>query len=494
MMISASRYNFHVLHDNGAVLFNAFSGGLISLAGPDASELAELLMNAGMHIDVNGMPNELAKELFDKGFLTTSPLVQFDEIRARFKRARSDTPMVLTVTTTLDCNLGCFYCYQERSSAKLSPADIPQLVADARRRLVESGKRSLHVDWYGGEPLLNFAFMESASRALQEMCNELHVAYRASIISNGTLWPANVEEFILTHAIGQVQVSFDGMKSRHDKVRRFLHKETQRTTSSFDLAVALIDRLCAVVRVDVRLNLDKSNAGEVEDFLNMAIARGWFASAIPVVVQPARIADFSDHSNFLKSHKMSLGEFDELRTNIRSLAGDSIAVDESEVPDGYPYPRKTVCAALANDSYVVGADKRVFRCGLQVSEPSRAVGKMREAGADIGHIGEIRRIIPIVPSTTEVQAAQQKKWWEDFDPCNQPTCSTCSFLPICMGGCPKKHLEDYRDSLDEQGLYWRNNLPRLLLTAANVTPSQSSSIPLTSQFRSANVNICTVPS
>src|SRR5947209_7830335 len=35
-------------------------------------------------------------------------------IRARFRRAREQTPAVLTVTTTMDCNLGCYYCYEDR--------------------------------------------------------------------------------------------------------------------------------------------------------------------------------------------------------------------------------------------------------------------------------------------------------------------------------------------------------------------------------------------
>ena len=62
----------------------------------------------------------------------------------------------LTITTTVDCNLGCYYCYEDRSTDALSreEGDVDAIVAMARRMLVGSGKRRLHVDWYGGEPLL----------------------------------------------------------------------------------------------------------------------------------------------------------------------------------------------------------------------------------------------------------------------------------------------------------------------------------------------------
>src|SRR5207248_9209388 len=51
-------------------------------------------------------------------------------------------------------------------------------------------------------------------------------------------------------------------------------------------------------------------------------------------------------------------------------------------------------------------------------------------------------------------------WWQQFDPTGLPTCSRCSFLPICWGGCPKKHLEQDEHAIAEQGAYWRKNLPR----------------------------------
>ncbi len=148
----------------------------------------------------------------------------FDElaaIRERYWLARGRTPMVLTLTTTQDCNLGCYYCYESRSGAALNARDIPAIVNWVRDRLSASAKDSIHVDWYGGEPLLNLEFVENASAALQGLCAELDVSYSASIISNGTCWPEDLPAFIRRHRIRQVQISFDGLKENHDKRRRY---------------------------------------------------------------------------------------------------------------------------------------------------------------------------------------------------------------------------------------------------------------------------------
>jgi uncharacterized protein len=150
----------------------------------------------------------------------------------------------------------------------------------------------------------------------------------------------------------------------------------------------------------------------------------------------------------MRNSELSVEEYDALRGEIRFSAKGKMSVDESEVPDGFPYPRTSVCAALAKDSVVVGADRKLYRCGLQVSEPARSVGRL---------FHEVRRT-----SLAVIQDSDDGHWWEAFDPTRQPRCSRCSFLPICWGGCPKKHLERDTHALREQGAYWRRNLARLV--------------------------------
>lgn len=486
-MLLSSKYNFSIPFKDGQLLFSALSGAMISLQGDDADELTKILMDGGENqINIDGMPKDLLVDLFYGEFITSNRAEQFNQIRRRFRDARVDTPMVLTVTTTLDCNLGCYYCYQDRSSAQLESADVKTLVLETKRRLLLSQKKSLHVDWYGGEPLQNQAFIEESSFALQSMCREISVAYRASIISNGTLWPKDVQSFISRHVINQVQISFDGIGATHDKIRRLIKRKPEiEVESSFSLAVELIDQLSKCVRVDARFNINKKNINQAINFIRMAEGRGWFSTSFPVVIQPARVSDYSERSSFMKSHKLTLAEFDTVRAKIRAIAHGNFSVEESEVPNGYPFPRTSVCAALAHDSYVLGADRKIFRCGLQVSEPHRAVGEIENTQPISPAIAKtLSRVIPISSRTEDHKLQEiQTAWWQEFDPCDQPTCSKCSFLPICMGGCPKKHLENDRQSLDEQGTYWRTNLPRLLAAAAHPSGRSDYEIPYELQFR-----------
>jgi uncharacterized protein len=457
----SSRYNFAVPVSDGSLLYNANSGAVLMLRGGDASRFAQTLSSGVVDSFDESLPEGLWSDLIDGKFMVESGSDELAEIRSRFARARGETPLVLTLTTTMECNLGCFYCYENRTSDRLTLSDIPTIVEATREKIRSHPRKSLHVDWYGGEPLLNVEFIEAASPALQEMCRLEGAAFHASVISNGTVWPADVPEFVDRHAIRQVQVSFDGLRDNHERRRRFRNGYRNGDESSFELLVALVDRLLDSVRVDLRFNADVFNQHELLPFVDFCRARGWFAKAFPAVVQPARLASYSERSAFMRDKEMTLETYDSLRAAVRAAAHD-VYVQEAEVPDGFPYPKTSVCAALASRSNVIGADGLIYRCGLQVGERIRAVGSIR-AGTE-GKFSD-------------------SEWWDNFDPTVMPNCARCSFLPICWGGCPKKHLEGDQHALDEQSVYWRTNLPRLVASRFHLEPAPGFAFTEADQFR-----------
>ncbi|MBV8367656.1 MAG: SPASM domain-containing protein [Candidatus Eremiobacteraeota bacterium] len=451
-----SRYNWYV---SGA-LYNALTGALVKLDGADAGVLGRHLMDTRAELDDDALDGEFVALLRRGGFLIDEATDELEIVRERYWRARGETPAVLTITTTIDCNLGCYYCYEQRSTEALALRDVGAIVELARKLLARGGKRALHVDWYGGEPLLNVELMETASFALQEMCRSEGVHYVSSVISNGTVWPANVAEFVARHRIRQVQITFDGLEAKHNKRRRYRSKKDQAEKSSFAQAAELVDKLIACTRVDVRYNIDPYNREDFLPFIDFAVARGWFKGAYELVLQPARISAYTEKAAFLRPQELTLAEFQELKdAAIQRLRGHG-RIEETAIPDGYPYPKTSVCAALANDSVVVGAEGKTYRCGLQVSEPHRAVGSIHDdvAGADAD-------------------------WWKQFDPTTLPTCSRCSFLPVCMSGCAKKHLDRDEHAIREQGRYWRDNLARMIAHAAGKTETDRTAFTEAEQFR-----------
>jgi uncharacterized protein len=471
---SSSRYNFAIPVESGFLSYNSASGAVLGLSGADAPRLARELAGDPHSIRIDEFDSHLVEQLKDGGFLVNVAADEVGAIRERFQGAVSGTPIVLTVTTTMDCNLGCYYCYEKRSAERLQITQVDQVVALARNLLAKSGKDSLHVDWYGGEPLMNVEFLEPASLALQNLAADLNVAYSASVISNGTCWPPAVGEFVRRHKIRQVQISFDGLRANHNKRRRYRKGYGPvGGVSSFDSAVSLVDELVRHVRVDLRFNIDRGNHDDVIPFLKFARDRGWFSARQRVVFQPARLSSYTERSAFMRNVELSIAEYDQIRATVRDEAERIIAVEEAEVPDKFPYPRNSVCAALAKDSIVVGADAKLYRCGLQVSETGRSIGTMALSSSPF---------LPIL-GESPIGKDSDENWWKRFDPTALPTCSRCSFLPVCWGGCPKKHLEEDRHAILEQGAYWRRNLARLVAEGVGTTCDASFSFGESDQFR-----------
>lgn len=465
--MKASAYNFALpTSDNSWLLFNARTGHMMDLIGPHARALAESL--SGQNYE-----EEIAIDSHSLELLTAQEFVLedcFDElaaIRGMYWEARRSAPVVVTITTTLDCNLGCFYCYEERSPDSLDAHDVPSILRSISGLLEGSSRRSLHVDWYGGEPTLNLPFLEQASRSIQDLCSTLGVRYSASIISNGTAWPKDVEEFIGRHRIRQAQITFDGLRESHNRRRRFTRRDDCER-SSFDEAATVVSKLVHVCRVDIRYNVDNRNQADFIPFVEFALGQGWFHAKCRATFQPARVAAYTEKSRFVDRIGLSDEEFHRLKRRASSLLPPE-AMEEPETPSGYAAPKTSVCAALSNNAIVVGADRRIYRCGLQVSEKHRAIGTLD---------GEKFRILNNHSSTSD------ERWWAEFDPTQLTTCSVCSFLPICMGGCPKKQLEKDTAALDGQSLYWRRHLPRLICRTANI-PEVAWQFTESDQFRLA---------
>ncbi|MDR3563305.1 MAG: SPASM domain-containing protein [Negativicutes bacterium] len=108
------------------------------------------------------------------------------------------------------CNLSCSYCYEKkRSPAVMTEETVKKAVDFVFEHANDAPKLSFI--WFGGEPMLNFAVLRygyacASRRALAEK-KELDNL----IITNGTVWNAEIEEFLTMNPKIRLQLSWDGL-------------------------------------------------------------------------------------------------------------------------------------------------------------------------------------------------------------------------------------------------------------------------------------------
>ena len=131
------------------------------------------------------------------------------------------------------CNLSCKYCFAEEGlyhgkKAELMPYEVGKQALDFL--VANSGnRRNLEVDFFGGEPLLNFDVVKQLVEYGRELEKTHDKHFRFTLTTNGVLLNDEIMEFA-NREMDNVVLSIDGRKEIHDMMRPF-----QRGDGSYDI-------------------------------------------------------------------------------------------------------------------------------------------------------------------------------------------------------------------------------------------------------------------
>ena len=171
------------------------------------------------------------EELKNEGKLFTSD--EYADLAFDFK-ARSTVVKALCLHGAHTCNLNCEYCFASQGkyhgdralmSLKVAKQAIDFLIA-------HSGSRTnLEVDFFGGEPLMNFEVVKQTVAYCRSIEKEKGKIFRFTLTTNGVLLDDEVIDFA-NKECHNVVLSLDGRKEVHDRLRK-----TVNGNGSYDLIV-----------------------------------------------------------------------------------------------------------------------------------------------------------------------------------------------------------------------------------------------------------------
>ena len=139
-----------------------------------------------------------------------------------------------------DCNLACKYCFAEEGEyhgrRALMTFEVGRKALDFL--IANSGsRRNLEVDFFGGEPLMNWQVVKDlvAYGREQEKLHDKH--FRFTLTTNGVLLNEEVQAFV-NKEMDNVVLSLEGRKAVNDRMRPFRNGK-----GSYDLIVPKFRRL-----------------------------------------------------------------------------------------------------------------------------------------------------------------------------------------------------------------------------------------------------------
>ena len=419
-----SYYNFELKLDNGKYILYNTKTGAVSLL--DSNE------RNTMRSDFSGKTeckNRLLMDnLLSQGFIVEKNRNELDDIKSITQSFRKAKNLVrLIVLPAEACNFTCPYCFIYRQRNLF----MSEWVYDAILKYIENmvskstDQTLVQLSWYGGEPLLASQRIIEFMGRLNRLKEKYNFKINSSIYTNGYLLTRDLFQKLLECGIETFQVTVDGGKNSHDRLRKLTSGEP--TFDAIYTNLKNIKKFAAKeksFKFYIRANFLKSSIESMNEFLEDFVE------------------DFGTDNRFSIFFR-PVYHFTTSRNDVEKVADDILDPDEgvnsqlvfankvfSQLPEKsmdsmvnifkpLPSPMHTWCTGSSGNTYIIGADGAIFMCDTMMVEKEKSVGEITLDG----------RI-----SLNENAQPWIRPVFEDLEN-NRKECLECKLLPVCLGGC-----------------------------------------------------------
>lgn len=170
----------------------------------------------------NYTEEEIQEAYADVVELYDNKLLYSDDVYGDYSKTVVESPIkAMCLHISHDCNLRCKYCFASTGDfgkgRKLMPFEVGKAAIDF---LLEKsvGRENLEVDFFGGEPLMNFDVVKQIVEYARSKEQEYHKNFRFTITTNGMLLDDDTIDYI-NKEMYNVVLSIDGRKEINDRMR-----------------------------------------------------------------------------------------------------------------------------------------------------------------------------------------------------------------------------------------------------------------------------------
>ncbi len=312
-----------------------------------------------------------------------------------------------------DCNLKCDYCFASQGDFKgvksMMSLEVGKKAFDYLVK--NSGNRvNLEVDFFGGEPLMNFDVVKQLVAYGRSIEAENNKHFRFTITTNGVLLDDEKIDFI-NENMDNVVLSLDGRKEINDNMRKTLNDK-----GSYDVIVGNFKRLVEKRNGKgyfVRGTFTSNNLDFSEDVKHIHELGFESISVEPVVANPKEsYALTNEHVDtlrneyeklarlYLEANKNDEGKFDFFHFNLELDNGPCV------------YKRAIGCGAGV-EYLAVTPEGDFYPCHQFVGDENFIIGNVNDGVTKIDMVEEFK--------TVSVN--------------NKENCKNCWAKYYCSGGC-----------------------------------------------------------
>jgi len=364
---------------------------------------------------IDNAPKDIADEI--RNLIKQNQLFTPDNIQAVQTHMATRRPVVkaLCLHMAHDCNLRCKYCFAGDGTYNVDAIDKGLMPLEVGKKaldfLIENSgtRRNLEVDFFGGEPMLNFETVKALvayGRIKEEATGK---KFRFTLTTNGALLSDEVHEYI-NHNFDNVVLSLDGRPQVHDRMR--VNHKGEGSYRQISAKVKALADSRNHERYYVRGTYTRHNLDFAADVMHLADMGFKQISIEPVVAPPE--AEYSLREADLP---VLFAEYEKLADALleRERAGNGVHFFHFEMDlDGGPCIAKRVTGCGAGSEYLaVTPSGQLYPCHQFVGDENFRLGDL-----DTGIMKN-----DIVAEFTKCHVFEKSE------------CASCWARYYCSGGC-----------------------------------------------------------
>ncbi|MCM1505375.1 MAG: radical SAM protein [Muribaculum sp.] len=401
--------------------YSSVSNKFLILKGEKRSVFANRTVDELKEIDA-----EFFGTLVDNRFIVPSDLNETESItNDRRQHILDQSWYNVVVNTTLDCNLDCWYCYENRvKSSKISDEVITNICDNIEQQFISNPFTLLKISFFGGEPLLQWNSTKKIIDFGSEFCHKNGLQLLLDFTTNATLINERMVDYLAPFSCN-FQITLDGPEEIHNKIKstrnpRF--NSYRRTLQALRLINDRIPNRLVAVRINFDQNVLKEADSIISDISFLDRRRTY------VIVKKVWQVDRDDVDK------------DMLLDVLQKL------FDNDFLPDYYVMPKGGVCFAERSNQVLFNYDGGIFKCttiNSFVKENS---------------LGEFNKDTKLIDWDENLI----NEWTRDMQ---QPECLECKWYGACYGPCNRQliaHKNQFICTFDAMNLTHKEYLIYLL--------------------------------
>lgn len=283
------------------------------------------------------------------------------------------------------CNLGCRYCFAGQGrfggTGEMMPAAVGRAAIDFL--IARSGRRQqVEVDFFGGEPLLNFPVLEEVVEYGRRQGEQAGKKCNFTLTTNALLLTGEMGDYLEQNDISVI-LSIDGRPAVHNAMR----------TNSYSAVLENIRRFLEFRRgynyylrgTFTRYNLDFS--ADVLHLADLGFER--------LSVEPVVASEEDDFALQMKDVPVILGEYEQLTRELLQRARSGRPVDffhfKIDLSGGPCLARRLSSCGAGHEYLAVAPDGTLYPCHQFVGRKGYKMGNVTGGGFNMEIMEEFRR-------------------------------------------------------------------------------------------------------